>query len=118
MKRFIYSISIALSAILFISITPCASAAQQDSLSIENTVVMLSDTTTSLGRKFDRGLTNYRFIPQGEWICGLAVSYTGYNSSDSDIFISSNMLRSNPPKSADVAEYPKRRPIQLLLLIK
>lgn len=87
MKRFIYSISIALSAILFISITPCASAAQQDSLSIENTVVMLSDTTTSLGRKFDRGLTNYRFIPQGEWICGLAVSYTGYNSSDSDILL-------------------------------
>lgn len=36
-------------------------------------------------RGFDRGLTNYRFIPQKEWICGLTASYMGYNSDDSDI---------------------------------
>ena len=85
MRKFIHTI--ALLAILPIGSTHTDTAAETDSLTHENTVVMLNDSTTSLGRKFDRGLTNYRFIPQGEWICGLAVSYTGYNSKDSDLLL-------------------------------
>lgn len=85
MKKFIYTI--ALLAIFTIGITHTASAAQLDSLKNENTVVMLNDSTNSLGRKFDRGLTNYLFIPKGEWICGLSVSYTGYNSKDNDLLL-------------------------------
>lgn len=85
MKKLISTI--ALLAIFTIGITHTASAAQPDSTTHENRVVMLSDSTNSLGRKFDRGLTNYRFIPKGEWIGGLAVSYAGYNSQDNDLLL-------------------------------
>lgn len=107
MKKFIHT-TIALLAILIISNTHAVADTQQavmvvdtvtkkkasprtillqDGTTIENTVVMINDTTTSLGRKFNRGLTNYRFIPRGEWLCGLSVSYTGLNSDDSDILL-------------------------------
>ncbi|MBR6757882.1 MAG: hypothetical protein IKM35_05365 [Bacteroidaceae bacterium] len=73
MRRYIYTI-----VLLAISIIANASPATDATI---NTV----DTTTQDIRKFNRGLTNYRFIPQKEWICGITASYTGYNSQDSDI---------------------------------
>lgn len=36
---------------------------------------------------FDRGLTNYQYIPRKEWIFGITASYSGFNSKDSDILL-------------------------------
>lgn len=73
MKRYIHII--ALLAICFIAnATPSTDVATLE-----------TDTTSQDIRKFNRGLTNYCYIPQKEWICGLTASYTGYNSQDSDI---------------------------------
>lgn len=38
-------------------------------------------------RNFDRGLTNYQYIPHKEWIFGITASYSGFNSDDSDILL-------------------------------
>lgn len=80
MKRIVSVI--ALWAILIIGgcISVCAAESAVD-------VALDSDTMqTGIKRRvFDRGLTNYLYIPQKEWICGLTASYTGYNSEDSDI---------------------------------
>ncbi len=80
MKRIVYAIAIP--AILIIS--SCIPAFSSDRTTES---VHLADTTTTKGKRkaFDRGLTNYRYIPQKEWICGITASYTGYNSEDSDI---------------------------------
>lgn len=74
MKRSIFTI--ALLAILMISNTTVYAA---------NAASTTATTDTVAKKKFDRGLTNYRFIAKNEWICGITASYNGYNSKDSDI---------------------------------
>ncbi len=77
MKRIIYIF--ALLTILSMSNSPEAMAAEVK----QNT--QQTDSVVTKKRGFDRGLTNYRYIAQKEWICGLTASYTGYNSKDTDI---------------------------------
>ena len=48
---------------------------------------VVDSTATTHVRKFDRGLTNYSFIPKNEWICGITASYTGYNSDENDLLL-------------------------------
>ncbi|MGL4993862.1 MAG: hypothetical protein ACRC6R_07040 [Bacteroidales bacterium] len=43
--------------------------------------------TRAIGR-FDRHITNYRFIPQKKWIGGVTFSYVNYESSESSILFS------------------------------
>lgn len=38
----------------------------------------------ALGR-YDRGITNYRFVPKGQWMFGFTVSYWDYNSADNKL---------------------------------
>ena len=73
---------IAFAAILIIGSRIPAVAAESAAMSVQN-----ADTTKTAAKRktFDRGLTNYRYIAQKEWICGITASYTGYNSDDSDI---------------------------------
>lgn len=79
MKRIIYTI-----ALLAIFIMGSNSVAR----ATESVSVVANDTTESEDiRKFDRGLTNYRYIPQKEWICGITASYSGFNSDDNDILL-------------------------------
>jgi len=51
-------------------------------------VASIADNTVEEPKKeFDRGLTNYRYIPKNEWICGITASYSGFNSDDSDLLL-------------------------------
>ncbi len=43
--------------------------------------------TKGIGR-YDRGIANFRFIPQGKWIGGLTASYVDFDSDDSRLLFS------------------------------
>lgn len=76
-------------SIWLFAIMPVLAFAQQPE---PNSIAIQSDTsdilrTRAIGR-YDRGITNYRFIPKRKWIGGATFSYVNYESSDASMLFS------------------------------
>jgi len=71
-------------------------AAQQpavDSLDRNDAAAVVSDSASRIirvpaqGRRVDRGIFQYLFIPKGGWFAGAQISYAYFSSSDSEYFL-------------------------------